>query len=239
MLILIYYQVKYQKDGYMIVYKATNKINGKIYIGKTIRKLSHAKARHFNRAKLGFNTYFYNAIRKYGFDCFEWEVVYSGISDIDICNKEIDLIKEYNAKNQLLGYNMTDGGDGSAGIITKESTKKLRSINSLGIKNNCYGLHGINHPAYGNKHSQEVRSKISKTFKDKPKTEEHKLKLSKAKLALSNYSYELRVRACELRIQGLTYQKIADELNISSSAVAYKIITNFKKHYATVQTTSE
>lgn len=223
----------------MIVYKATNKINGKIYIGKTIRKLSHAKARHFNRAKLGFDTYFYNAIRKYGFDSFEWEVIYNGTSDIDICNKEVELIKYFNSRSQDIGYNMTDGGDGSSGIIVKESTKKLMSINSLGIKNSCYGLHGTNHPAYGNKHSQEVKDKISKTFKDKPKTEEHKSNLSKAKLMLSHYSYELRVKAFELRLQGLTYQKIADELNISSSAVAYKIITNFKKRYAIVQTTSE
>ena len=223
----------------MIVYKATNKVNGKIYIGKTIRRLSHAKARHFNRAKLGFETYFYSAIRKYGFDCFEWEVIYNGISDIDICNKEVELIKEYKSRDPLIGYNMTDGGDGSAGIIVKESTRKLRSINSKGVRNSCYGLYGVNHPAYGNIHSQVTKDKISKAFKNKPKTQEHKLKLSKAKLMLSNYSYELRVKAYELRLQGLTYQKIADELNISSSAVAYKIITNFKKHYATVQTTSE
>lgn len=223
----------------MIVYKATNKINGKVYIGKTIRKLSHAKARHFNRAKLGFETYFYNAIRKHGFDCFEWEVIYNGTSDIDICNKEVELIKEYKSRHPLIGYNMTDGGEGSAGITVKDSTRKLRSINSQGIKNNCYGLYGVNHPACGNTHSQTTKDKISKVFKNKPKTQEHRLKLSKTKLMLSNYSYELRVKAYEFRLQGMTYQKIADELNISSSAVAYKIITNFKKHYATVQTTSE
>lgn len=223
----------------MVVYKATNKLNGKIYIGKTVRDLSHAKARHHNRAKLGFDTYFYNAIRKYGFECFEWEIVYNGLSDIDICNKEVDLIKSYDSRNPSIGYNMTNGGEGSSGILVKESTRQLRSINSLGSNNNCYGLYGVNHPAYGNKHSQATKEKISKIFKGKPKTEEHKLNLSKTKLALSNYSYELRVNAYNLRLQGFTYQKIADELNISSSAVAYKIITNFKKHYATVQTTSE
>ena len=223
----------------MIVYKATNKLNGKIYIGKTIRKLSHAKARHFNRAKLGFDTYFYNAIRKYGCDCFEWEIIYTGTSDIDICNKEIALIKSYDSRNPSIGYNMTNGGDGASGILVKESTRQLRSINSSGSNNSCYGLYGVNHPAYGNKHSDTTKEKLSIIFKDKPKTEEHKLNLSKAKLALSNYSYELRVNAYNLRLQGFTYQKIADELNISSSAVAYKIITNFKKHYATVQTTSE
>ena len=222
----------------MIVYKATNKINGKVYIGKTIRSMSHAKARHHDRSKLGFNTYFYNSIRKHGIDEFIWEVIYKGISDKDIREKEISFIRQYNCRDTTKGYNMTDGGDGSSGIICKDSTRKLISANNKGEKNVCYGKFGNNHPAYGNKHSDETKKKISEAHKGKPKSDETKVKISKARLHKSKYSYKLRLKAIKLREQGYTYQLIADELEISSSAVAYKIITNFRRQYATVQTTS-
>lgn len=208
------------------------------YIGKTIRKMSHAKARHHDRSKLGFDTYFYNAIRKHGINGFIWEVIYKGVSDRDICEKEIEFIKKFECRNTTKGYNMTDGGDGSSGLICKESTRKIISEQNAGEKNNCYGLYGDKHPAFGNKHSNETKKKISEAHKGKPKSEEMKRKLSQISISKSKYSYELRLEAIKLRGDGYTYQSIADELGISSSAVAYKIVTKFKRQYATVQTTS-
>ena len=83
----------------MIVYKATNTQNGKIYVGKSVRPLHHAKARHHQRAKFAwkYGTFsrFYNAIRKYGFEAFEWGVIYQGTSDADIQEAERRFIAEY------------------------------------------------------------------------------------------------------------------------------------------------
>lgn len=53
----------------MIVYKATNKLNDKVYIGITTKTLRHRMSIHKKDAKVK-NTYFYRAIRKYGFDNF-------------------------------------------------------------------------------------------------------------------------------------------------------------------------
>lgn len=223
----------------MLVYKATNKKNGKMYIGKTIREMSHAKARHHDRSKLGFDTYFYNSIRKNGIDAFTWEVIYNGTSDEDICEKEIFYIKQLNTRDKSVGYNMTDGGDGSAGIIIKGSTRELLSQCNSGENNNCYGLYGENHPAFGNKHTDETKERISKAHRGKPKSSSAKQKLSEARLALSPYTYEIRLQAVKLREQGLTYQKIADTLGMPHSATVTKIVQNFKRQYATVQTTSE
>lgn len=50
----------------MIIYKVTNKINGKVYIGKTKYTLNDRKSQHFSECKL-YNTHnkFHNALRKY------------------------------------------------------------------------------------------------------------------------------------------------------------------------------
>ena len=61
----------------MIIYKATNKINGKVYIGQTINSLEHRKSGHERDAhcKKKSTVYFHNALLKYGFENFNWEVI--------------------------------------------------------------------------------------------------------------------------------------------------------------------
>lgn len=223
----------------MLVYKATNLINGKVYVGKTVRSLSHAKARHKLRAKGGCVTKLYNSMRKHGFDNFSWEVAYRGCSNEDICMMEVTLIRELQCRDSEFGYNMTDGGEGTVGAVVTEELRSLMSERSSGENNPCFGLFGEQHPAYGNRHTDDAKKRISEAHKGKPKSEETKRKLSQARLANSKYSYETRRKAYLMRESGSTYQSIADELDITTSAVAYKIVKKFKSQYATVQTTSE
>lgn len=59
----------------MIIYKATNKTTKKEYVGLTKNELSNRKADHKRKAKSGKSTMaFHDAIRKYGFENFEWEI---------------------------------------------------------------------------------------------------------------------------------------------------------------------
>ena len=58
----------------MIVYKATNKINGKIYVGRTIHKLDQRIKEHKLASKNG-KSYFYNAIKKYNISNFSWSIL--------------------------------------------------------------------------------------------------------------------------------------------------------------------
>lgn len=113
-----------------IIYKYTNKINGKVYIGQTIdenkRKASHKCSKR--------NDHFHRAIRKYGWDNFDYEVVFTTISsDPDRLKLLLDtmekyFIKKYNSFKE--GYNSTLGGGGNLGYITSEETKKkLSEIN--------------------------------------------------------------------------------------------------------------
>lgn len=99
----------------MIVYRATNKINGKHYIGYTTGSLHDRMKSHVRKAndknQKAYNYFFQRALRKYSINSFIWEVLCICKSKEDCCNKEKEYIKQYNsiAPN---GYNLTQGGDG-------------------------------------------------------------------------------------------------------------------------------
>lgn len=209
----------------MIVYKAVNKVTEKVYVGKTVRNLSHAKARHKSRAfrawKTGCESKFYTAIRKYGWEEFEWSILYNGTSDEDIQEKERYYINELDTLNS--GYNLTPGGDGGAGKTLSVTHKAKLSEASTGSNNNCYGLYGADHPAYGNVHTEETKAKIRQANLGKAKTEEHKRKLSEAKKRISRFSQEDRDKMVQLRLDGLTFADIAGQFDASASVV-YKIV---------------
>ena len=105
------------------IYKATNKINGKTYIGFT----TNPKARflsHKYLANQNLNIKFYNAINKYGYDNFQFEIVYQS-KDMDHCKNvmETHFILEYDSMNN--GYNMKLGGDGTPGLVPWNKGKKI------------------------------------------------------------------------------------------------------------------
>ena len=91
----------------MIIYKSTNKKNGKFYIGKTINKLKRRKSAHkYDSKKSKF--YFQRAINCYGFDNFDWDVIDTANNVEELNEKEICWIAETSAMG--LGYNLTSGG---------------------------------------------------------------------------------------------------------------------------------
>jgi predicted GIY-YIG superfamily endonuclease len=105
------------------IYKAVNKQNGKIYIGFDSswprRKWEHKSA--FKKK----NSKFYFAIRKYGLDSFEWEVIYqSKERNHTLKIMENHFITEYDSYKK--GYNSTKGGDGVFGYkLTKHHISKV------------------------------------------------------------------------------------------------------------------
>lgn len=138
----------------MIIYKVTNKINLKCYIGKTIKTLAQRKAAHCYEAKhKRTNFVFHKAIIKYGIDNFKWETIKKCKSV-----KEMDLLEEklINKLNSFWGnghgYNMVK--DGSSGMRGKKWSKVMRE------KRAKY------------KHSPEAIEKIREAsirqYKDKP-----------------------------------------------------------------------
>lgn len=99
------------------IYKITNKINGKVYIGQSVNIEERFKSHKYsyNNSKVsGYNTKFYRALRKYGIVNFSFEIVEEVLNRQDLNDKEIFWIKYYDSfKN---GYNSTLGG----GIVTEK-----------------------------------------------------------------------------------------------------------------------
>lgn len=91
----------------MIIYKSTNKINGKEYIGQTVNSLEKRISSHKASKK---ETYFSHALKKYGNENFEWEVLKECNSKEELDKMEIFYIKELNTFKPN-GYNLTLGGD--------------------------------------------------------------------------------------------------------------------------------
>lgn len=121
----------------MIVYKATNILNGKVYIGITMKTLKHRISIHKKDAK-SKNTYFYRAINKYGFENFRWEIIDTADSIEKLHELETFYIKQYDSfDNKTKGYNTTSGG-GSLYEITKEE-RLARSKRAMGKNNPMYG----------------------------------------------------------------------------------------------------
>jgi group I intron endonuclease len=214
----------------MIVYTATNTINGKVYVGKTVRTLSHATARHKQRAtkawKNGCESRFYTALRKYGFEAFVFEAVYHGISDEDIQAKEREYIRLLNSMDSAVGYNMTPGGDGGAGKILSEAHRAKLSTHFAGDKNPCHGKFGEKHPAAGHKKSAQGIQNIRNAQSGVPKTDEHRRKLSEARKKLSRWSDKDRADMSELRKSGKTFAQIADIYD-SSPGTVFGIIQKY------------
>lgn len=99
------------KKSYLI-YVATNKINGKKYVGKTYnfekRKREHLYA-------MDDDIPFHRALKKYSFENFEWEIIDRAKTESEIAEKEVYWIKELNTcihASNSNGYNITIGGEG-------------------------------------------------------------------------------------------------------------------------------
>lgn len=146
------------------VYQHKNKINGKVYIGITSQ---NPKQRWGSQGcNYKSSPHFYSAIQKYGWDNFEHNILFTGLTKEQACLKEQELIKEFNSMNREYGYNSTSGGDI---FVMNEEIKQKISQALMGNQNN------LGHPC-----SEEKKKKISDAQKGREFTEEHKQKLSEA-----------------------------------------------------------
>lgn len=144
----------------MLIYKATNLINGKIYIGMTTKTLEHRVKVH-KRDSQRLNTYFYQAIRKHGFDNFKWKVIDTAETMEELEEKERYYIKLYNCfDNKDVGYNTQSGGN-SLYEITEEH-RRQRSERAKGKNNPMYGTVS---PMKGKKFTESHKQKISEAIK--------------------------------------------------------------------------
>jgi group I intron endonuclease len=183
---------------YGIIYKITNKINNKIYIGQTISSMNHRWHQHKTSAKIDLDkkTRINSAIRKYTSESFIIETIDYGFDRWDLNNLESFYIKKYNSIEN--GYNVSEGayyglsGEKNPfyGVPRTEEVKKKISKANFGKNNGMYGKTSIKkgktlEEFYGLNKAEEIKAKISAKVAgnnhpnyQKPLTEEVKRKIS-------------------------------------------------------------
>lgn len=113
-----------------IIYKITNKVNNKSYIGQTRYSLEFRWRQHQHKKD---NTYFHNAIKKYGVNNFELSVLEE--CDVEQLNsREIFYIAKYNTFQE--GYNLTIGGEGNRTLILDNKYDEIKELYLSGFSSN-------------------------------------------------------------------------------------------------------
>jgi group I intron endonuclease len=165
----------------MQIYKITNKINGKVYVGKD-------ESSRINYYGSGKNIR--AAIKKYGIDNFEKEILEDNISDkILLQEKEKFWILECNSINPKIGYNISAGGDGGDTISRNPNKDDIIKKISNTLKGRVFSEeHKNNLKLNHNSKNPEVGKKISKKLKGVSKTEDHK-----KKLAIASFEYNKKI----------------------------------------------
>ena len=162
------------------VYLVRNRVNGKGYVGKTMKTMGKRKRSHEKDTRRGSSCYFHNALRKYGFDIFEWRMLIEDDNEEELNESEVACIKMFKTKSPN-GYNLTDGGDGATGCFVYEDT-----------------IIKIKEARKGYRHSEETKAKISKANKGLRKGSHHsretKAKISKANKGKHFASLETRMK---------------------------------------------
>lgn len=190
------------------IYKITNIINNKSYIGLTTKTAEYRFKQHLNskNSKVNKNCLLHKALRKYGNINFKIETLIDNEFNIKkLIELEQFYIKKYNTYSGIskTGYNLTLGGEGGLGKIISEETKlkmkissKLRNykpskesieqgkLNRMWYKPSIETKLKISLGNKGKIISKECRDKISKKLKGHTytkgisKSEEHKKKVS-------------------------------------------------------------
>ena len=128
------------KCMFYTIYKTTNLINGKYYIGKH-------QTENLNDGYMGSGVKLIKSIKKYGKENFKKEILYVFYTEQDMTNKEKELVNEELVKNKNT-YNIGVGGEGGPHFLNKTHTKETKDKISLKMKGRIV--------------SPEIREKMSK-----------------------------------------------------------------------------
>jgi group I intron endonuclease len=174
----------------MLVYLITNKVNGKIYVGKWLRQYARQRwATHKCHAVSfagGKRNHLQAAIRKYGPDAFMVSEIDRATTAREVAELETYYIDALCSYNSHIGYNKTHGGEGGEWTeerkkqwsverkslhikLSPETREKIRQ-SKLGEKN----------PFFGKTHTRKARRKMSDASLGKKQSTEHVAKRSQA-----------------------------------------------------------
>jgi group I intron endonuclease len=177
-----------------IIYRVTNNINSKSYVGQSIfSTIKNRKRDHWNDTFLRFDDLkFHRALKKHGFENFNWEIIDNCDND-KLDEREIYWISFYDSFKK--GYNSTLGGQGNYGHkFNKKQIKKL----SIAVKKSRTpevrkkigdAQRGSKHHQFGKPLKAETKRKLSISLTGRKHTEETKRKISDAQRGSKHHQF--------------------------------------------------
>ena len=178
------------------VYKITNTVNGKSYIGISIHEPE--KDRIQKHLSGHGNRIIANAVKKYGKEAFVYEVLEANVFDEFLPDLEVAYIANFNTVVPN-GYNLTSGGE-AAKTLSDETRRKIGEAGK-GRQHSIEARRKMSEARKGKTLSAEHRRKISEANKGKTRSEEHCRKISEARKGKKGkpHSAETRRKISEAR----------------------------------------
>jgi group I intron endonuclease len=146
----------------MLIYKITNKVNGRCYVGQTTGSLAKRWAEHQSYARRGKTTPLYDSMRKHGFSNFVCEILETVMFRKELNLRECyftDLLHAFYPEGYVLKK-----GSGREAECSIETRSRISRVTK------------------GRTVSNETRKKISETLKGRVMSEEVKKKISEANI---------------------------------------------------------
>lgn len=188
--------------------------SGKRYIGITSTSVEERW-----RNGDGYKTQiFYRAIKKYGFENFQHDILFENLTKEEAEQKEIELIKKYNTTNKKYGYNVANGGN-CVGTVSEETKRKISESNKGKHQLSEEHIEKLREINKNREHlpcSEETKRKISESNKGKQRSEEIKMKMSMQRKGMKLSEEWLQNRTIAqtgLKRREETKQKISDAVS--------------------------
>ena len=199
----------------MIIYKITNKINGKVYIGQTIHP-DRRWMEHKQKARHGQDKYLVHlAMNKYGEQNFTFEII-EWTEDYN--NEEKRLIKEYNSITPN-GYNISEGGDNC--ILYGEDNPRNITPNDVvpliiqDLKENKLSDREI---AKKYNLTDKIIADINHGYTHKQENEQYPIRIKKGLQKLTLEQVDEIKNLLETSL--ISYQELANIYNVSKGTIA-------------------
>ncbi len=207
------------------IYKMTNIITNKIYIGKTSRTIEERFQEHIKLSKTS-KYYLHQSIKKHGSDSFTIESL-EEISDISSLNIREKYWIETLVSLAPLGYNLTKGGDGgdTSHSINYQNGMMKRDYN--GEKNPMFGKLGENNPNFGSKRTEQQKENLRVGLQEAWDTNTERRKLQSLKFSGTNNPQfgKKPPNSITIKFNGNIYYSLADAARDNNRSPQY-----IKKH---------
>lgn len=197
---------------YGYIYKTTNKVNNKFYIGQ-----KHS-SKFLGNKYLGSGKRLQEAISKYGKESFSVELLEEVATQEIIDEREIYWISYYNATNMDIGYNICEGGRVNRTMIGKNNPFYGKTF-SPEVKKH---LSEVRKKMIYKPHSEETKRKISEKHKNKIVTQSTRDKLSEN--AKNNPNYGMKGK--HVRKETIAKIKATKASKVYNGTKGYIHITN-------------